>query len=77
MDLERFRKGRAPMALSASGSVPLALPGGEAKVDKPVAAPASPLLLRTPAKSEIAFAGQKKKTPAFWKETKRAFGAKK
>lgn len=62
------------MALSVSGSVPLALPGGQAQVDKPPAAAASPLLLRTPAKSEIAFAGHKKKTPAFWKETKHAFG---
>jgi hypothetical protein len=65
------------MALSPSGAVPLALPGGEAQVDRPVAAPASPLLLRTPAKAEIAFAGHKKKAPAFWKESKRAFGGKK
>lgn len=66
------------MGLSVSGSVPLALPGGQAQVDKPPAAAASPLLLRTPAKGEIAFAGHKKKTPAFWKETKKAFsGGKK
>lgn len=65
------------MALSVSGSVPLALPGGQAQVDKPPAATASPLLLRTPAKAEIAFAGHKKKAPAFWKESKRAFGGKK
>lgn len=65
------------MALSISGSVPLALPGGEAQVDKAPAPAASPLLLRTPAKSEIAFAGHKKKAPAFWKETKKAFGGKK
>jgi hypothetical protein len=54
----------------------LALPGGEAQVDRPTASPASPLLLRTPAKAEIAFAGHKKKQPAFWKESKRAFGKK-
>lgn len=66
------------MGLSVSGSVPLALPGGEAQAVKPNAAPASPLLLSTPAKGEIAFAGHKKKAPAFWKETKRAFsGGKK
>lgn len=65
------------MGLSPSGSDPLALPGGEAQVDKPAASPAAPLLLRTPAKGEIAFAGHKKKAPAFWKETKRAFGGKK
>lgn len=66
------------MGLSVSGSVPLALPGGQAQVDKPPAAAASPLLLRTPAKGEIAFAGHKKKAPAFWKETKKAFsGGKK
>lgn len=64
------------MGLSPSGSVPLALPGGEAQVDRPAASPASPLLLRTPAKAEIAFAGHKKKTPAFWKESKHAFGKK-
>lgn len=65
------------MALSVSGSVPLALPGGEAQVDKPVAAAAKPLLMATPARGEIAFQGHKKKAPAFWKETKRAFGGKK
>lgn len=65
------------MALNPSGAVPLALPGGEAQVDRPNAAPSSPLLLRTPAKAEIAFAGHKKKQPAFWKETKKAFGGKK
>lgn len=64
------------MALSVSGSVPLALPGGEAQIDKPPASPVAPLLLRTPAKSEIAFASHKKKTPAFWKESKHAFGKK-
>lgn len=62
------------MALSVSGSVPLALPGGEAQVDKPNASPAKPLLMATPAKGEIAFSGHKKKAPAFWKETKHAFG---
>jgi hypothetical protein len=67
------------MGLSPSGAVPLALPGGEALAVKPVAAPATPLLMRTPGtKSEIAFAQHKhgNKTPAFWKVTKRAFGKK-
>lgn len=61
------------MGLSPSGAVPLALPGGEAQVDKPAAPAASPLLMRTPARGEIAFAGHKKNKPAFWKESKKAF----
>lgn len=66
------------MALNPSGAVPLALPGGQAQVDKPSAPDAAPLLMRTPAKAEIAFQGHKKKQPAFWKETKKAFsGGKK
>ena len=65
------------MGLSVSGSVPLALPGGQAQVDKSPAPAAAPLLMRTPAKGEVAFAGHKKKAPAFWKETKKAFGGKK
>jgi hypothetical protein len=63
------------MGLTTSGSVPLALPGGEAQaVKKPAPAPDA-LLMRTPAKGEIAFPSHKKgiKTPAFWKE-KKAFG---
>jgi hypothetical protein len=64
------------MALTPSGAVSLALPGGEAQVAKKVAPAPDALLLRTPAKAEIAFAGHKKKQPAFWKESKRAFGKK-
>lgn len=66
------------MALSVSGSVPLALPGGEGQAVKKIAPAPDALLARTPAKAEIAF-GQHKhgtKTPAFWKESKRAFGKK-
>jgi hypothetical protein len=67
------------MGLSVSGSVPLALPGGEAQTVKKTAPAPDALLMRTPAKAEIAFPPRKKgtKTPAFWKESKRAFGGKK
>lgn len=68
------------MALSVSGSVPLALPGGEAQAVHKLAPAPDALLARTPGtKGEIAFAQHKhgSKTPAFWKETKRAFGGKK
>lgn len=67
------------MGLSVSGSVPLALPGGEAQVVKKAGPAPDALLMRTPAKAEIAFAQHKhgSKTPAFWQETKRAFGGKK
>ncbi len=66
------------MGLSVSGSVPLALPGGEAQTVRKVAPAPAALLMRTPAKAEIAFAQHKhgSKTPAFWKESKRAFGKK-
>lgn len=67
------------MALSVSGSVPLALPGGEAQTVHKLAPAPDALLARTPAKGEIAFAQHKHgmKTPAFWKPSKRAFGGKK
>jgi hypothetical protein len=67
------------MGLSPSGAVPLALPGGEAQAVKKTAPAPDALLMRTPAKSEIAFAQHKRgtKTPAFWKESKKAFGGKK
>lgn len=66
------------MGLSVSGSVPLALPGGEDQVAKKAAPAPDALLARTPAKAEVAFAQHKhgSKTPAFWKESKRAFGKK-
>jgi len=66
------------MALTVSGSVPLALPGGEAQAVKRTAPAPDALLARTPAKAEIAFAPHKHgtKTPAFWKQSKRAFGKK-
>lgn len=63
------------MGVTVSGNVPLALPGGEAQaVKKPAPAPEA-LLMRTPAKADIAFPAHKKgtKTPAFWKE-KKAYG---
>jgi hypothetical protein len=66
------------MGLTPSGAVPLALPGGEAQAVKKVAPAPDALLARTPAKAEVAFAQHKHgaKTPAFRKETKKAFGKK-
>lgn len=56
------------------GSVPAALPGGQAMASRPAQPPGRPLLLRTPARAEIAFAGgHKSEAPAFWKTTKKAF----
>jgi hypothetical protein len=58
------------------GNMPMALPGGEAQASRPPKAASKPLLLRTPAKSQIAFSEGRKgasKTPAFWKASKRAF----
>lgn len=65
------------MGLTTSGSVPLALPGGEAQDSKKAGPAPDPLLMRTPAKADVAFSPHKKKQqPAFWKQSKRAFGKK-
>jgi hypothetical protein len=53
------------------GSIPLALPGGQAHKKRE---PKAPLIEATPAVSEAAFSGGDN-APAFWKsKSKKAFG---